>query len=259
VPKIFYTNNSYEYWGRSASLIHTSDDNRTDAEPGNLTRIYFFTGGQHGAGSLPLSRTGSQNLHNPIDFRWGMRALLLAFHEWLKEDTAPPQSVYPRIAKGELVPPASVKYPPTLQAPRYPRIPTALDFGPDFLTKGIVSIEPPKEGKAVPILVPQVDGDANEISGIKMPEVAVPLGTFTGWNLRAAATGAPEHLYAFVGSFLPFQSATIQQRYGDRSAYLERVRKACEDLAARRFALASDIDSMVARSGQLWDAVEQAR
>ena len=31
LPKIFYTNSEYEYWGRAASLIHTTVDGTADA------------------------------------------------------------------------------------------------------------------------------------------------------------------------------------------------------------------------------------
>ena len=47
-PKVFYTNSSYEYYGRDASLIHTSIDGKKDAPLPATTRIYFFAGGQHG-------------------------------------------------------------------------------------------------------------------------------------------------------------------------------------------------------------------
>ena len=85
-PKIFYSNNSYEYWGRAASLIHTTADGSSDVAPSKDTRIYFFTGGAHGPGSLTLKRTNTQNIPNPLDFRWGMRGLLIAFHDWLKAE-----------------------------------------------------------------------------------------------------------------------------------------------------------------------------
>ena len=56
VPKIFFSNTSYEYWGRAASLIHTSADARRDAVIGANVRIYHFTGLQHYSGPFPPAR-----------------------------------------------------------------------------------------------------------------------------------------------------------------------------------------------------------
>jgi hypothetical protein len=199
-PKVFYTNGSYEYWGRAASLIHTTPDGTRDVAPDAETRIYLLAGAQHGAGSLPLKRTNTQNIDNPLDQRWAMRALLMAMNAWVKNGVEPPASVYPRIASGELVHAEEVKYPTAVHAPKLYRIPHVLDFGPEFLAKGIVSIEPPKEGASYPALLPQVDKDGNETGGIRMPELDVPLGIYTGWNLRAAAIGSPDRMIAFIGS-----------------------------------------------------------
>lgn len=257
-PKIFYTNNSYEYWGRAASLIHVSPDGKQDVAPDKNTRIYFFTGGSHGAGSLPLKRTSTRNIDNPLDFRWGMRGLLIAFHNWLKDGTEPPVSAYPLRARSEIVPVSELKYPRAIQPPKWPRQPELLDFGPDFLTKGIVTIEPPKKNGTYPILVPKVDADGNELSGVRMPEIDVPLGTHAGWNLRAASIGSGDRMIAFTGSFFPFERADVKKRYGSKDAYLSNIRKASEGLAEKRYTLRADIDKMVDRAGQLWDQVESA-
>src|SRR5580765_6585566 len=53
VPKIFYANTSYEFWGRVAALIHTSPDGTEDISPSENARIYFFTGLQHFSGPFP--------------------------------------------------------------------------------------------------------------------------------------------------------------------------------------------------------------
>ena len=55
MPKVFYTNSSYEYWGRAASLIHTSLDGTADAPLLDNVRIYSFAGGQHGPGRFPAA------------------------------------------------------------------------------------------------------------------------------------------------------------------------------------------------------------
>jgi hypothetical protein len=254
-PKIFYTNHSYEYWGRAASLIHTTPDGTNDVAPPVSTRIYFIAGGQHGSGSLPLRRTKTQNLGNPLDIRWPMRALLIAFHRWLKDGIEPPASVYPRIRTGELTAAAKVKYPSGTRPPSWPRVPRVLDFGSSFPTKGIVEAEPPKEGASYSVLMPQVDRDGNETGGIRLPELEVPLGFYTGWNLRDASTGSPDQMIAFTGSFFPFDLAKIRQRYKSREAYLADVREAGQKLTSKRLVLESDLAKIVERSAQLWDEV----
>jgi hypothetical protein len=251
-PRIFYTNNSYEYWGRAASLIHTTTDGSRDIETDANTRIYFLAGGQHGAGSLPPVRTQTQNLTNPLDMRWALRGLLVAFHEWLKDGVEPPASAYPRVASRELALPSSIEYPRGIQRPRFVRVPQVLDFGPDFATKGVVTVEPAKEGAAYTVLVPQVDRDGNERSGVRLPELDVPLGVYTGWNLRSESIGAPERMMAFTGSFFPLSAADVKQRYGSRAAYLEKVKQSAESLAGRRLIVATDIPGIVNRAGELW-------
>jgi hypothetical protein len=256
-PKVFYTNGSFEYWGRAASLIHTTPDGARDVAPDANSRIYLIGGAQHGAGSLPLKRANTQNIDNPLDQRWVLRALLVAMNSWLKDGVEPPASAYPRIAAGELVPASKVKYPAAVHAPKFFRVPRALDFGPDFLTKGIITIEPPKEGAPYTVLLPQVDGNGNELGGIRMPELEVPLGIYTGWNLRAAAIGSPDRMIAFIGSFFPYSD--VSRRYPTKEAYLGRFRTAADALASRRFALQADVDKMVGRAGELWDAVAAQR
>src|ERR1022692_2681808 len=97
-PKIFYTNSSYEYWGRAASLISTTIDGKGDAKIPDNVRIYQFTGGQHGPAPFPPTRTIGQQLNSPNAYQFGMRALLTAMDRWVAKDTPPPPSAYPKVA-----------------------------------------------------------------------------------------------------------------------------------------------------------------
>ena len=140
-----------------------------------------------------------------------------------------------------------------------------LDLGPDFRSKGIVSIEPAKVGLKYPVLLPQVDADGNEASGLRMPWLQVPLATYTGWNLRAPAVGAPEELFSFVGSTLPFAKTkaerektgdprpSIAERYHGRDDYLERVRSSIQGLAAGKYLLENDAAAIAEMAGLQWD------
>jgi hypothetical protein len=118
-----------------------------------------------------------------------MRALLVAMDRWVRDGGQPPASVYPTVA--QLARPEAVKFPkiPGVSFPLHPTTAYRLDF----------SVVPPKVGEAFPALVPQCDQDGIDVGGIRMPEVAVPLATYTGWNLRSPKIGAPEQLFSMQG------------------------------------------------------------
>jgi hypothetical protein len=268
VPKIVYTNNSYEYWGRAASLIHITPDGKSDAALPPESRVYFYAGVQHGVGSLPLRKGTTQFTLNPVDHRPAQRAVLAALQAWLKDNVEPPASVYPRLAANELAPPDKLRFPvPGVKVPRYPRRGWRLDFGPDFASKGIVTIEPPALGEPFPLLAPAVDSDGIDVGGIRLPMVAVPLGTFTGWNLRSPEIGAPGQMSNFLGSFFPFPRTeaersrskdprpAIEQRYKSREDFQARVRQSAEALVRQRFLLERDAGRAVSSAMALWDAL----
>ena len=272
-PKVFYTNASYEYYGRAASLIHTSLDGARDVPPAPNTRIYVFAGTQHGPASFPPQKRSTANLPNPNDFRWPMRALLLALQAWLAENKEPPPSQYPRISKGELVPLDRMSFPriPGVRLPVRMMQPYRLDYGPDFRTRGIVTLQPPRVGGAFRPLVLQVDRDGNELAGIRLPVIRVPLATYTGWNLRHPDIGSPAELYSMVGSFIPFAGTrrerreagdprlSIAERHAGREAYLERIRTEAERLAKQRYIIGSDVPHLIRQAAELWDHLRSRR
>jgi hypothetical protein len=269
VPKLFLTSSSYEYWGRAAALTHTRPDGLADAPLPPEVRAYFFAGTQHYPRSLPLSKAGARFDSNPTDQRPFQRALLRSFEAWVKDNVQPPPSVIPRIIKGELTPLDGLHFPliPGVTPPSHPRLARRLDFGPEFLKKGYSTQEPPKVQGAFPLMVPQVDADGNDLGGVKLPEVAVPLGTFTGWNLRAPGTGAASQMASFVGSFIPFPRTkaerlrtrdsrlSIEERYADRADYMQRVSSVVDALVDQRFILDRDRTPVLERCGLLWDAL----
>jgi hypothetical protein len=267
-PKIMYTNSSYEYWGRSASLVHTSIDGRQDFGPSKDTRVYLFAGTQHGPGAFPPQIGNGQNLNNANDYRWPMRALLAAFQDWLATGKEPPASLYPLVGKDQLVPPSALAFPkvPGVALPARQQKAYRADYGSEFRTAGIVTREPPALGAAFPTLVPQVDSDGNETSGIRLPVVAVPLATLTGWNLRRLELGAPEELFSMVGSTIPFARTaadrkkaadprpSIEERYESRADYLAKFEAAARELAKSGYVLEGDVEKIVVRGAAMWDA-----
>ena len=254
VPKVFYTNGSHEYWGRGASLIHTSVDGKKDDGVAASTRVYFLAGTQHGTGAFPPRKNQTAYLTNPADARPVLRALLGHMTAWVLAGATPPASRMPRIDKGELVPMSMVHFPslPGVNLPRIQHQAWRVDYGPDYKTKGIATLEPPKAGRPFVTLLPQVDRDGNEISGIRLPDVSVPLGTYTGWNLRDASIGAPAELFSLIGGFHPFPATkqeraakkdsrpAIAERYASKEDYLGKIRAAMDALTREGFLLSVD-------------------
>ncbi|HXW04760.1 MAG TPA: alpha/beta hydrolase domain-containing protein [Vicinamibacterales bacterium] len=268
-PRIFYTNSSYEYWGRAASLVHTTLDGRQDLPLPAGTRVYLLTAGQHGVAGFPPARTIGQQTNNPLDYRWTMRALLVAMRQWVADGVEPPPSAYPRIDDGTLVPPDRLKFPslPGVARPGTPHKAYRADYGPEFVTAGIVAHEPPRIGSAFPVLVPQVDADGNELAGVRVPELSVPLATYTGWNLFNERSGPTDVISSMQGSFIPLRRSredrerardprlSVDERYKSREHYLELVSEAARALAGTRYVLDADVPAIIEQAGSRWDYV----
>lgn len=267
LPKVFYTNSSYEYWGRAASLTHTSVDGRSDVELMDNVRMYVIGGTQHGPGPFPPRVRRGQEPTNPMDYKWPLRALLKALDRWATLGETPPPSRYPRIDQGSLVLPEALDFPalPGINLPQRIHKAFRVDYGPRFRTDGIVTRVPPKVGKAFPILVPAVDQDGNEVAGIRLPELAVPLATYTGWNLFNARTGPTHALSSFEGCYIPFPRTeaervekgdprpSIESRYRNRDEYLGRITQATLKLIDEGYLLEEDMAGVVARAARHWD------
>lgn len=260
LPKIFYTNGSCEYWNRCASLVHTSLAGDVDMPLGRTTRMYFVAGSQHGPNQLPRKVKGARYPSSPNETRPLQRALLDALHAWVKDGVEPPRSQFPTIADEDLVPLNKVKWarPGRVALPEFPKEAYDADYGEEFASKGIVSIEPPRVKGRFRTLVPQVDADGIDLGGVRMPVVAAPLGAFTGWNMRAEGTGAPRQMWPMVGSFFAFPQAEIAKRYGDKAGYLKRVDEETDKLVKQRFLLETDRARVSQHAAALWDFVAGA-
>jgi hypothetical protein len=270
VPKIFLSNTSYEYWGRAASVIHTTADAKQDAPISKDVRIYFFTGLQHFSGPFPPAE-GDGDLHgqepeSPLPIRYFWRSMLANMDAWLRSGKTPPDNKYPKIADRTLVALSDYAFPsiPQVNQPTEANRAYRLNFGSEW-NRGIITLQPPEVGQPFPVLVPQVDRDGNELAGIHLPEIAVPLATYTGWNRRDPSIGAPEQREAFEGSYLAFPRTaaerekngdprrSIAERYSSREDYLSRYGKAIEALVRERWILEEDRAALLSRGGAEWD------
>jgi hypothetical protein len=272
VPKIFFSHTSYEYWGRAASLIHTTADAKQDAVIGSNVRIYHFTGLQHFPGPFPPARGEGdllgQDPESPLPSRFFWRSMIANMDAWVRAGTSPPPSAYSTIAGHSLVPVSEIAFPriPHTIVPSEANTAYRLDYGPNWRA-GILTVQPPSVGKSFPVLVPQVDADGNELGGIHLPEISVPLVTYTGWNLRDPSIGGASQRVAMEGSYFPFpkdararkQSGdprkSIAERYPDREAYLGQFARATDELIKQRWILPEDRAPLVQRGGEEWDSV----
>lgn len=270
VPKIFFSNTSYEYWGRVASLTTTTADGKRDVALSPSVRVYHFTGLQHFSGPWPPAKgTGDllgQQPQSPLSVKYFWRSMIANMDGWLRGKASPPASRYPRIDDGTLVPLDAYAFPKIqgVTAPHDPNQAWHLNFGPGW-REGVPSVQPPIVGQAFPVLVPQVDPDGNERGGIRLPELSIPLATYTPWNFRDPSAGAPEQRVSFEGSFLPFakDAATrllvgdprpsVGERYGGKADYLERYTRALDALIRDRFVLPEDRDDLLQRGAEEWD------
>lgn len=267
VPRIMHTQSAAEYWHRSGSLVHTDPVGTRDAEVPESVRIYTFGGTQHGPAADPPGRGIGDNLLNPGDYKPFLRALLLALDQWVKDGTAPPPSRYPRIDQGTLVDWRQTETGfPAIPGVRYPQViqrPQLLDYGPDFAARGIISVEPPRSQGEYVVRVPKSGPDGNDLGTLLPPEVAVPLATYTGWNLRRRDAGAEAMLLSLAGSYIPFAKTTaerrakgdprlsIEERYRDSEDYRERFAAACAELVKARYLLPEDAKRLNASRDKL--------
>lgn len=277
VPKIIYTNTSAEYWRGDGSLSHTDPSGERDLDVTPETRTYLFAGTQH-ADSRGLPQPGEAGIDgtyrryppNIIDYRPLQRAALVNLDAWVSDGVEPPPSSRPRIDDGTAVSRADalkdLAVVPNLALPDPDRlwVLRETDPGPEA-AKGI-AVLPVKEGRDYDSRVSAVDADGNEVAGIRLPEVAVPVATHSGWNPRDPEAGAPEQIIPMVGFTLFFARDAVEreanddprlsigERYESRDAYLALARGQAETLAAQRYLRAEDVDVVVENSGRVYDA-----
>lgn len=270
MPKLFYTNESTEYWNRAASLVHADPSGTRDVPIDPHARVYLLAGGQHYAGRQ-RDRGIYANCVNPLNHYRILRALVMALDRWVGEGTEPPPSTYPRFADGTLVTVAAYK-----QA--FPKIPgfvmaesnlrpPRLDFGPRFAEQRIADFVPPHPGKPFETRVPKPNGDGLDQGGIELPEMLVPLGTRVAFNTRSEAAGFPWATARWDGSFIPFPRTeaerkaasdprpSLEARYAGRADYEQKLRAAAQPVAAAGFLRAEEIDTLVAQGGGFYDRI----
>ena len=270
VPKLFYVNDSSEYWNCSASLIHTDPEGQHDLAPAPEARIYLIAGAQHYVGNQH-DRGIFSNCVNPLNHYRVLRALLLALHRWVGDVDEPPPSSHPHIGDGTLVSVVAYRtaFPniPGFALPATNLRPPRLDLGPRFPTERIADIVPPIAGRPFETLVPRPSADGLDQGGIELPEILVPLGTYTGFNTRAKAAGFPWATGRWDGSFVPFPRSeaerrrfadprpSLEARYTNRADYESKLRAAAARVVRRGFLREEEVDGLVSEAGDFYDRI----
>jgi hypothetical protein len=259
IPKVFYTNTSTEYWRLPTALIHSTPDGEKHLPPADTSRIFLFAGTQHVPARFPETRLDGLRIGNPNNYRWFLRALLLALNDWIADGTLPPESSYPTREAGTLAELEDIRFPtiPRVRLPSGVSRAYRLDYGPRFISEGIITNEPPIVHSVFPFLVAQVDEGGNEIAGLRSPEQAVPLATYTGWS--------PFNPISTPGSYIPFartradreasgdERPSIEELYDSREQYLGLVASAGLELIESGYILSQDLPAIIKDAGWHWD------
>jgi hypothetical protein len=259
----FYSAN--EYWVKAGSLMSTDPTGQFDLPDHPMTRLYLLSSKQHGGASDPTSKGLCQQFLNPLDSAPVQRALWADLDAWSTRGVPPPDSQVPRLRDGTLVAPlpqARVGF-PTIPGVTYTGLKTTryrFNYGLNFYETFIPTINPPVitppledntlNGPIYPSYVPKTDSDGNDIAGVRLPDVTVPLATYTGWALRAgpqANDGCESS-----GQYVPFARTeaervaagdprpSIEARYPSFAMYLSAVRRAIDALVKDRLMLCED-------------------
>ncbi|GJD81501.1 alpha/beta hydrolase domain-containing protein [Methylobacterium gregans] len=250
-PLLIEVNTGTEYWQKGASLLTTDPAGRADVPLPDTARAFLVSSGFHyGRAGLTSTKGPCANMRSTLNPAPAVRALLVALEEWVKDGKAPPDSRVPRLSDGTLVEAADAGFPFMVGVP----VPTA----PNAIARFSTYVDPrPEGGPQYRPLVPRVDADGNDVAGIRLPAVAAPRATFTGWNLYADPFPAGA-LCDREGSQLPFARTraereaggdprpSLEERYPDADAFVAAVTKSVDALVADRLLLREDGDRLVA-------------
>jgi hypothetical protein len=252
-PLVVQTVTEIEWWQFQASLDVADGLGNPIKTPDNV-RLYLMSGFEHGSGfvtTFPGPKGICQNLTNPQYHGPTFRAVLIALDEWADQGIEPPKSNYPRVENGTLVSLEEARDAfPAIPGVNFPTVLNELEvlnYGSQFDSEGgRLTLLPPVLGASYKVLVPKPDKDGQDIAGIRPMEIRVPLGTHTGWNVRADGFRAP-NLCSLSGSYVPFATTkaerlaagdprkSLEERYKDHDGYVKEVEKAAKKLVQERF------------------------
>ncbi len=256
-PKIMQMDSEFEYWGSEGSLLVTDTRGNHIALPPNV-RGYMVAGAPHlSAFDMTASRNPGCALPlNPLNAGPALRALLTAMQAWVADGVEPPGSRVPTLASGTLVTAADV----------YPVPIPSLGYHAQYVRGEFITPGPrlPEVHGTYPLYVPRAGIDGNAIAGLRLPIIAAPRATYTGWNPVTGAEG-PQNLCTQMGGAIALAATkaereaagdprpSLAERYPAPDSYVNAVREAAARLTADRLLLAEDATAAIeaARAGTL--------
>src|SRR5258708_2576276 len=252
--------------------MSTDPTGRYDLPDHPFTRLYLLSSKQHGGAGDPTSRGLCQQFLNPLDSAPVQRALWTDLDEWSTRGIEPPHSQVPKLRDGTLMPPMpqdGVGF-PHIPGVTYTGLKTTryrFNYGPNFYRTFVPTINPPvitpplednpANGPIYPSYVPKTDQDGSDIAGIRLPELVVPLATYTGWGLRSGVW-ANDGCEA-SGQYIPFAATaaaraiagdprlSVQERYPSYGFYRTQVILAVDKLVRDRFLICDDAQDIATR------------
>ncbi len=267
-PKIIHTDTESEIWSSGGSLVRTDTRGIHDIALPRNVRAYLFTGAKHGAGGS-IAPGNCQQPSNPLDYRPLSRAILKALDLWVSRDIEPPETRYPHLSKKTFVPMDKLNFP---KIPTYsytvpagtPPVPTLTDF-PAVNYNGLYleaywidyNGQPPLIMGKYPVYAMKVDKDGNGIDGVRLPDITVPIATYTGWNRTKDGFGGDNRLCTASGSFIPFAATkverltngdprlSLQERYPTHESYVKRVEFEAKKLVREKLLLEEDAQAII--------------
>ena len=272
-PKVFELDGAMEWWAARGSLVVTDGAGHDIPLPDNV-RYYYIASEQHtgnnasvttGLITQPAAGTRCTYALNPVTQVPLERALVLALERWTANGTLPPPSTYPSVAAGQTSSSDRLLLGfPDLSNVQVPNGTAATPTPINMLWNGqynqLFVID---YSQAVPkvdllkqylVLLPRVDSVGNDLGGIRLPEVAAPVATLTGWNHRQAAFSLGEGC-ALVGSAIPLAISaaskspsdtrpTLASLYTGRADYQAKFNGVSDALVARGFLLSADVTNI---------------
>jgi len=255
-PKIIHLDSEWEQWQQAGSLIGTDWLGRTVRFPEGV-RAYLVASTPHAslppnAGIVPLTQPPARAICeqplNPLTWAPVLRASLANLEAWIRNGTPPPDSRYPAGPEQGRV---------SVDALRnaFPAIP-GYAFSPLYGKLQLVdfSASPPRPVSAFApyaVTFPRVNADGNGIDGVVLPEVAVPVATYSGRNTRARGFAQGELCHT-LGAYMPFARTeaerrasgdsrpSIAERYRDQADYQARLMGVARKLVEDRLMLEAD-------------------
>jgi hypothetical protein len=266
-PRIMQIDGEFEWWGARASLVVTDGKGNDVGLPDNV-RYYLVPGTQHGGGggvttgliSLPAAGSQWQLPTSPVAEAPVWRALVPALIDWVARDKAPPPSQYPAVAAGTAVSPAATGFPdlsdvmvPSDGKPVRLHLASSGIVNPIAVTRYEHALPVEDQSRSYALLVPKADASGNATSGILVPDLKVPLATYTGWNPRGEGHAVGESCSLYGGTIpLAIDAAgkagghdtrpTLADLYRDRADYQDKVAAAAMALVHDGYLLQEDAD-----------------